>query len=37
MQLLRDNLTLWTSESNQGAADDEDEDGMTVQDVQDDD
>jgi len=37
MQLLRDNLTLWTSESNQGANDDEDEDGMTVQDVQDDD
>jgi len=38
MQLLRDNLTLWTSESNQGANDDEDDDGgMTVQDVQDDD
>jgi len=37
MQLLRDNLTLWTSESNQNAGDDEDEDGMTVQDVHDDD
>jgi len=37
MQLLRDNLTLWTSESNQGANDDDDEEGMTVQDVQDDD
>jgi len=37
MQLLRDNLTLWTSESQQGGGDDEDEDGMTVQDVQDDD
>jgi 14-3-3 protein epsilon len=32
MQLLRDNLTLWTSESNQGG-DDEGEDGMAVQDV----
>lgn len=29
MQLLRDNLTLWTSESNQGANDDDDEEGMT--------
>jgi hypothetical protein len=28
MQLLRDNLTLWTSESNQGGGDDEGEDGM---------
>jgi len=37
MQLLRDNLTLWTSESNQGGGDEEDEDGMAVQDVQDDD
>lgn len=37
MQLLRDNLTLWTSESNQGGNEDEDEDGMTVQDVQDED
>ena len=37
MQLLRDNLTLWTSESNQGVGDEEDEDGMAVQDVQDDD
>jgi len=37
MQLLRDNLTLWTSESNQQQNDDEDEDGMAVQDVQDDD
>jgi 14-3-3 protein epsilon len=37
MQLLRDNLTLWTSESNQGGNDDDDEDGMTVQDVADDD
>jgi len=37
MQLLRDNLTLWTSESNQGGGEDEDEDGMTVQDVQDED
>lgn len=37
MQLLRDNLTLWTSESNQGAGEDDDEDGMAVQDVQDDD
>jgi len=38
MQLLRDNLTLWTSESNQGNNDDDDEDGgMAVQDVQDDD
>jgi len=36
MQLLRDNLTLWTSESNQGGNDDDD-DGMAVQDVQDDD
>ncbi len=33
MQLLRDNLTLWTSESNQGVGDDEGEDGMNVQDV----
>jgi hypothetical protein len=37
MQLLRDNLTLWTSESNQGGGDDEGEDGMAVQDVHDDD
>jgi hypothetical protein len=37
MQLLRDNLTLWTSESQQGGGEDEDEDGMTVQDVADDD
>jgi len=36
MQLLRDNLTLWTSESNPGQGDDDD-DGMAVQDVQDDD
>ena len=36
MQLLRDNLTLWTSESNQGGGDDDD-DGMAVQDVQDED
>jgi len=35
MQLLRDNLTLWTSESSQG--DDDDDGGMAVQDVQDDD
>jgi len=37
MQLLRDNLTLWTSESNAAQQDDDDEDGMTVQDVADDD
>lgn len=37
MQLLRDNLTLWTSESNQGVNDDEDGDDVTVQDVGDDD
>jgi len=37
MQLLRDNLTLWTSESQQGGGEDEDEDGMAVQDVADDD
>ena len=38
MQLLRDNLTLWTSESNQGGADDDDEDGagMAIQDAEDD-
>jgi len=37
MQLLRDNLTLWTSESNQGGGDEEDGDDMAVQDVPDDD
>jgi len=37
MQLLRDNLTLWTSESNQGAGEDGEEDGMAVQDVADED
>ena len=38
MQLLRDNLTLWTSESNQGGGDDDDDDGagMAVQDADDD-
>jgi len=34
MQLLRDNLTLWTSEA--GAGGDDDEDGMRVADVDDD-
>jgi len=37
MQLLRDNLTLWTSESNQGGGDDEEDGDMTVQDVGEDD
>jgi len=37
MQLLRDNLTLWTSESNQAGGDDEGEDGMRVEDAGDDD
>jgi len=37
MQLLRDNLTLWTSESNQGGGDDDEEGDMTVQDVNEDD
>jgi len=37
MQLLRDNLTLWTSESNQGGGDDDDDDGMAVQQVEEDD
>lgn len=36
MQLLRDNLTLWTSESNQGGGDDEGDDGMAPQDIHDD-
>jgi len=37
MQLLRDNLTLWTSESNQGGGDEDDGEDMAVQDVPDDD
>jgi len=37
MQLLRDNLTLWTSESNQGADDDDNDGDLAVQDVQDED
>jgi len=36
MQLLRDNLTLWTSESNQGGNDDDDDDNLNVQDAEDD-
>jgi 14-3-3 protein epsilon len=36
MQLLRDNLTLWTSESNQGGGEDDEEDQMAVADVGDD-